>query len=248
MTLLHVHRVLFSALKNAVMADIVGRNAAEAVEPQRPVRHEVETMGWAEVHRFLEEVTDPVYRTLVLLDIQTDLRRSEMLGLQWRDVDLAGGSLSVQRALIKYSSGNMGLTVSKTGQGRVVALSEESVDALMEHKDLYREVAGQDGFVFCDSDGSPLEPDKVTKDFKKMTKRAGIPGLRLHDLRHTRASLMLAEGVHLKIVSERLGHSNMGITGDLYSHVRPSLQREAVARFGAAWRKRNGNGTANAAR
>ena len=121
------------------------------------------------------------------------------------------------------------------------------MDALMEHKDLCREVAGQDQFVFCHSDGSPLEPDKVTKDFKKVAKRAGMPGLRLHDLRHTRASLTLAEGVHLKIVSERLGHSNIGITGDLYSHVKPSVQVEAVERFGGAWRKRNGKRMANAA-
>ena len=113
----------------------------------------------------------------------------------------------------------------------MVALSEESVDALMEHKDLCREVAGRDDFVFCHSDGSPLEPDKVTKDFKKVAKRAGMPGLRLHDLWHTHASLTLAEGVHLKIVSERLGHSDIGTTGDLYSHVQPSVQREAVERF-----------------
>ena len=165
------------------------------------------------------------------------------MGLQWRDVDLAAGSLSVRRALIRYSSGNMGLTVPKTGQGRVVALSEESVDALMEHKDLCREVAGQDDFVFCHSDGSPLEPDKVTKDFKKMAKRAGMPGLRLHDLRHTHASLMLAEGVDLKIVSERLGHSNIGITGDLYSTSSPRCREKpwsALERRGEKGWQKNG--------
>ena len=112
-------------------------------------------------------------------------------------------------------------------------LTEESVEALAGLRERH---SGNGGFVFCGPDGTPLKPDSVTQAFRRTADRAGFLGLRLHDLRHTHASLMLSEGVHLKVVSERLGHSSVAITGDIYSHVQPSVQREAVERFGAAWR------------
>ena len=188
----------------------------------------------------MDQIPDSVYLTLVLLDLQTGLRRSELLGLQWRDVDLSTGALSVQRALIKLPSGEMELTVPKNGRGRVVALPEESVESLLVHRQRPREQSGNGNFVFCHSDGSPMNPDVVTKWFRRIADRAGFAQVRLHDLRHTHASLMLAKGIHLKIVSERLGHSNIGITGDLYSHVLPSVQEDAVSRFGDEWRRKNG--------
>ena len=91
-----------------------------------------------------------------------------------------------------------------------------------------------------------MDPDHLTKWFKRLTQNAGIQGLRLHDLRHTHASLMLSKGIHLKIVSERLGHSSIAITANLYSHVLPSVQQEAVEHFGAEWRRENGKRMANA--
>jgi integrase len=236
-TVLHVHRVLSSALKNAVKLGMVARNVAGAVEPPRVTRQETRTLTWEEVYQLLEQVADPLYWTLILLDIQTGLRRSEILGLQWRDVDLPSGTLSVRRAWIKLPSGGMELTVPKSGRARVVALPGESVELLRSHGARQREAAvGNGDFVFCRSDGNPLDPDWVTQGFRRMADKAGLENFRFHDLRHTHASLMLAEGVHLKVTSERLGHSSIGITGNLYSHVQPTVQREAVERFGAAWR------------
>ena len=100
---------------------------------------------------------------------------------------------------------------------------------------------------FCHSDGSLLDPDLVSKWFLKAGSKAGLEGLRLHDLRHTHASLMLSKGIHLKVVSERLGHSSIGITGDLYSHVLPTVQEDAVRRFETEWRSGNGKRMANSA-
>ena len=243
-TVLQAHRVLSEALRHAVRLGTLQRNVAEAVEPPRPTRHQVRTLGWDDVHRFLYQVSDPIYYTLIKLDIQTGLRRSELLGLQWGDIDLQLGTLSVQRAWIRLPSGGMMLSQPKTGRGRMVALPAESVLTLRAHierQEAESEVVGspsawEDRPVFCHSDGRRLHPDTVSKAFGRIARRAGIEGIRLHDLRHTHASLMLAQGVHLKIVAERLGHSSIGITGDLYSHVLPTVQQEAVERFGAAWR------------
>jgi integrase len=231
-TVLQVHRILSGSLRWAVRLGLVGRNVVESVDPPRAVRKEVRFLEWLEVHRFLEEISDPLYQCLVLVDVQTGLRQSELLGLQWRDIDLAARALSVRRAWIKLPSGTMDLTAPKGGCERVLDLPAESVDALRAWR------SGSDGngdFVFCHSDGSPLDPDAVTQGFKRMATRAGLGYLRFHDLRHTHASLMLSQGVHLKIVSERLGHSSIAVTGDLYSHVQPTVQREAVERFGVAW-------------
>ena len=124
------------------------------------------------------------------------------------------GTLSVNRALIKLPSGETELTVPKSGHGRVVDLPQESIESLEAHREHGGGKAGNGNFVFCHSDGSPTDPDLVTQAFKRMAKKAGLGEFRLHDLRHTHASLMLSKGIHPKIVSERLGHSTIGITID----------------------------------
>ena len=135
-----------------------------------------------------------------------------------------GGTLSVRRALIKLASGATELKVPKNNHGRVVDLPPESVEALRIHRDRRPETSGNGNFVFCHSDGSALNPDPVTQAFDRMAKRCGLPGLRLHDLRHTHASLMLSQGIYPTIVSERLEHSSIGITIDLYSHALLTVQ------------------------
>ena len=124
-------------------------------------------------------------------------------------------------------------------------MPQESIESLEAHRDHSGGKAGNGNFVFCHSDGSPLDPDLVTQAFERMAKRSGLPKFRFHDLRHTHASLMLSQGIHPKIVSERLGHSSIGITIDLYSHVLPTVQGEAVSHFGAEWKRRNGKRMAN---
>ena len=231
-TVCQTHRVLHKALEDAVRMGLVSRNVCRLVDPPRFPRHEVRTLAWGEVIRLLEQVDNPLLRTLFLLAVHTGLRRSELCGLEWGDVDLERGVLSVRRGLVVQASGPR-LREPKSGRGRVVVLTEESAEALAGLRDRR---SGNGDFVFCRRDGTPLKPDWVTYAFRRAARRAGFLGLRLHDLRHTHASLMLSEGVHLKVVSERLGHSSVAVTGDIYSHVQPSVQREAVERFGAAWR------------
>ena len=231
-TVLQVHRVLSKALNDGVKLDILLRNVRRSrrtVDGRQNMRHNL--LDWDEVHALLDQITDPLRLTLSLLAIQTGLRRSELLGLHWRDIDLSGRSLSVRRALIKLASGNTELKVPKNGRGRVVDLPAESVDTLKAHRLRNPATSGNGNFVFCHSDGSRLDPDLVSKWFRRVAKITGLEGSRLHDLRHTHASLMLSQGIHLRVVSERLGHSSIGITDDLYSHVLPSVQEESVRRL-----------------
>ena len=151
-TVVQAHRVLSKSLNDAVRLGIVSRNVVAAVERPRATKYEAQALSWSEVHEFLDQIPDPVYLTLVLLDLQTGLRRSELLGLQWSDVDLSTGALSVQRALIKLPSGEMELTVPKNGRGRVVALPEESVESLLVHRQRLPEQSGNGNFVFCHSE------------------------------------------------------------------------------------------------
>ena len=249
-TVLQVHRILSKALKDAANHGTLHQNVASMVKPPRITQYEVRTLSWEQVPMFLDKVGDPQYRTMFLLDIQTGLRRSELLGLQWRDIYLDFEVLSVRRALVQLPSGSKVITVPKSGKGRVVTLPAQSVDALKAHRESQGDLAENGNFVFCHSDGTPLEPNQVTKKFKQVAMAAGIGDLRLHDLRHTHASLMLTEGVNLKVTSERLGHTSIAITGNLYSHVQPTVQEEAAQLFGDAWsgiegRDKPGNGKWN---
>ena len=180
-TVVQAHRVPSKALNDGVNDDFVRRNAEEAVEPPRTTKYEAKTLGWDEVHAFLGQINNPLHLTLVLLDIQTGLRRSELLGLQWRDIDLSEGTLSLQRALIRLPSGGTELTVPKTGRGRLVELPQESIDALRSHRERNQSTSGSGNFVFCHSDGSPLDPDLVSKWFRKIANNAGMEGLRLRN-------------------------------------------------------------------
>jgi integrase len=166
------------------------------------------------------------------------MRLGELLGLRWRDVDLGLASLSVVQALYKRNSVCEIIKPKSSAGQRRIALSPTLVLLLRQHRatqDAQRILLGNhlndDDLVFAHPDGSPLDPGTVTHTFTRVLKNAGLPHIRFHDLRHTHATLMLKAGVHPKIVSERLGHANIGITLDTYSHVVPGLQEVAAQRF-----------------
>ena len=192
--MLQVHRISPKALKDAVKHGFIGRNVAAMVEPPRITPYEVRTLSWEQVPMFLDKVGEPQYRTMFLLDIQTGLRRSELLGLQWQDIYLNYGVLSVRRALVQLPSRSKLITVPKSGKGRVVTLPAQSVDELKAHRESQGELAENGNFVFCHSDATPLDPNRVTKKFKQVATAAFVGDLRLHDLRHTHASLNADRG------------------------------------------------------
>ncbi len=238
-TVKHHHRVLCEALKHAVKHGVLIRNVTEAVDPPRPTSKEMVTLELDDVHTLLDAARDTPYYVLFYTALYTGLRRSELLGLRWKDVNLDLATLSVVQSLHYVPEKGYIFRETKTKRSRrLVDLPPSLALLLREHRsnqELERKLLGRfvtpDDLVFSYPDSSPLPPNSITKAFHKLVKSLGIAGVRLHDLRHTHATLMLRQGVHPKVVSERLGHSSVAITLDTYSHVMPGIQAAAALHF-----------------
>ncbi len=238
-TVRNIHKVLSEALNHAVKWQILVRNVALAVDPPRPSQSEMATFTEEQARIFLEAVAESPYHELFTVALYTGMRRSELLGLPWKDVDVYLAQLSVTQTLHRLSGRGFVFGKPKTTKSRRTIALPPTVCILLrqlqERQVSERLLLGiklQDNdLVFSKPDGKPLDPSTITHTFRKIVKSAGLPTLRFHDLRHTHASLMLKQGVHPKIVSERLGHSSIGITLDTYSHVMPGLQEAAALRF-----------------
>lgn len=235
-TALHCHRVLREALQHALRWQLIARNPADSVEPPRPRRYEIAALGPDQVNRLLAAADGTPYGALVQLAAMTGLRQGELLGLRWQDVDLKGGVLRIRQTCQWLPRQGFITRQPKTYRSaRPVALSPASVERLRQHrvKQLEERLAAgsayQDGdLVFANSFGAPIHPTNLRRAWLQIADRAGLGRLRFHDLRHAHASLLLQQGVHPKIVSERLGHSTVGITLDTYSHVLSSLQAQVA--------------------
>jgi len=240
-TVRYMHTTLHKALKQAVMDGLIPRNATEAVKPPQPSREEMHPLTPDEAKHFLKTAHDTGDRleALYVLAVHTGLRQGELLGLKWDDVDLEGGSLQVRRTLAITKDGPVLTAPKTTGSRRSVKLTNAATTALRSH--LKRQLAeidkvgslwnpGEyDGLIFASETGEPLDRRTVTKHrFKPLLKRAGLPEIRFHDLRHTSATLLLGKNINPKIVSEMLGHSTIAITLDTYSHVLPNMRDHAA--------------------
>jgi integrase len=242
-TVTNAHRVVSEALSYAVKWELVARNVALTVDPPRPVAKEMHFLDSAGIQRLLDAARDADHAFLPLplvhLAVFTGLRRSEILALRWGDVDLDLARLHIVRSLHVAKGGRIIFEEPKTTKGRrMVSLSPAAVLELRAHRERQQRRAQAlgtertvDAPVFCRADGSPLLPDTVTHVFARMVKKADLGTIRFHDLRHSHASLMLRQGVHPKVLQERLGHSTISVTLDTYSHVTPGLQEAAALRF-----------------
>ena len=239
-----IHVTLHKALKNAVKAGLLVKNITESVDIPKIQRREMHVMSETDLHLFLEYAKDSPYYALFYTSLFTGMRRAELLALRWSDIDLVLCQLSVTRSM-QYIHGEdkknrISFREPKTAKSRrLIALSPSSVLTLREHKAKQTELSQSLGYappsdndlVFSHYDGSPLLPNSVTHAWIKLVRRCGLHGIRLHDARHTHASLLLKQGVHPKIVQERLGHGSIQITLDTYSHVAPGLQQAAAKKF-----------------
>ena len=236
-TVLHTHRVLREALKHAVKWGVLTRNPADAVDPPRPEEKEVQTWDGETIHVFLRASKHGQFSDIYNLAVLTGMRRAELCGLRWERVDLAGARLSVAATLQRIVGKGLVQGQPKTGRSkRSIALSDSAVKLLRDVRARQLEnrlkagPAWQDsGYVFTQEDGSPIDADRVSRDFARIVRGAGLPYITLHGLRHTQATMLFSQGIHPKVVSGRLGHSNIAITMDTYSHVLPDMQ-EAAAR------------------
>lgn len=231
-TIRRIHVTLHRALGDAVRWGYVATNvAAQANPPRARAAQEMETWSVPDLRRFLDVVAGDSLRTLWVVLSCTGLRRGEALGLRRCDVDLERAELAVRQTVISVA-GEVLLSEPKTKRGRrVVALDDYTTRALRAHVASIsrRGPAIRTELLFRAPDGRPLDPPTVSRRFRQLAREAGLPQIRLHDLRHTHATIALQAGVHPKIVSERLGHANISITLDTYSHALPHLQHEAAA-------------------
>lgn len=240
-TVRRIHATLHRALKDAVRWNQLTRNPADGADPPRNAQ-EQEMKVWSvmELKKFLAAERGSRLYPLWLTLATTGMRRGEVLGLRWEDVDLAAPTISIRQTRVMLGYEPLTST-PKTRRGkRLMALDPGTASALRENSRRQEEelleagpAGNHSGYVFTRPDGEPYHPEKVSKLFRKAARNAGLPPIRLHDLRHTYATLALSAGVHPKIVSERLGHASIGITLDCYSHCLPALSEEAACRVAA---------------
>lgn len=245
-TVAYLHTVLHKALQTAMKWGRVSRNVADGVDVPRARPTEMQTWDEDDVARFLEGAKDTSYYALFYTALFTGMRRSELLALHWSDIDFIFSQVYVNRSLHQLKDGTYIFTQPKSAKSRrAIALSPSAILTLKEHREkqaLERAMLGiplkDDDLVFSTPEGQPLRPDSVSYAWVMLAARTGIKVIRFHDARHTHASLMLKQGIHPKVVQERLGHSSIQITLDTYSHVVPGIQEAAAARFDKAFTPR----------
>ncbi len=241
-TVRYAHTILRRALGDAVRLGLIESNAALAADPPsaRAARAAPRpTWSVQELKVFLASAADDPYYAAYYVAATTGVRRSELLGLRWSDVELERAEMRIVQTLIVLGQElHVGLPKSDRGR-RLIALDETTVDVLARHRVEQEERAWAIGrestradLVFAKPNGSPIHPAVFAYHFQQCVRRAGVPRIVVHDLRHTHATLGLQLGIHPKIVSERLGHASVMITLDTYSHAVPSMQREAAEAIG----------------
>jgi len=243
-SLLQTHRILSEALKHAVGLQLVHQNVCQMVKAPQVRRKEVRTLSPDETRTLVDAATadDSVYGDAIVLAVHTGMRLGELLGLKWEDVKPDQERLTVRRSLQHLDKNRVVFQHPKTPKSRrSMPLGPTALETLkrlrrrqMEERLKVGPRYKEQGLVLASAVGTPISPANVRRAFERILKAAGVERIRFHDLRHTHASLLLARGIHPKVVSERLGHASIAITLDTYSHVLPSLQEEA-ARDLDAW-------------
>lgn len=240
------HVILHKALQTAVKWGLLSRNIADGVDVPRVQRTEMQTWDESELNQFLETAKGSQYYALFYTALFTGMRRSELLALRWCDIDFVFSQIYVNRSLHQLKDGSYVFTAPKSEKSRrTIALPPSAYLALSEHREAKEAEALLLGKLITDTGlafstlGKPLRPNTVSRAWVMLAAKAGVKVIRLHDTRHTHASLMLKQGIHPKIVQERLGHSTIAITLDTYSHVAPGLQEVAAKRFDDALQVRH---------
>jgi integrase len=237
-SVVQTHRILREALQQAVKWQMLTVNPADAVSPPRVPHGEMHAFDAAQTARFLQAIGRTEFGPLFTTAVYSGLRLGELRGLRWHDVDLDRGALSIQQTLHRLEAGLVFAPTKTHRSRRRVAIPGALVEVLRRHRadqTRARLLAGpswqETDLVFADALGGPISDNRLRAAFQAAIRTADVPRIRIHDLRHTMATLMLAAGEHPKVVSERLGHATVGITLDTYSHVLPGLQAAAAERL-----------------
>lgn len=229
-----IHSLINDSLNKAERWELVKRNVASLVDRPKAFKSELKVWDIEEVKSFLTVAQSSRYYIAFLLALTTGMRQGEILALRWKDIDFNNNTLAVKQTL--SHTGNKLIPGAKTKSGlRSITLPIETVHALNKHKKMIQyekriaEILYEDyDLIVCTNVGTPCSPRNLLRSFYSLIEKSKVSRIRFHDLRHTHATLLLKEGVHPKIVAERLGHSNVRVTLDTYSHVLPSMQLESA--------------------
>ncbi|GGS07399.1 site-specific integrase [Streptomyces nojiriensis] len=242
LTLAYIHSVLKSALEHAVREEEIPRNVARNVRTGTPRPRRFEPLTADEARQLLTSPQSHRLHALFELALHTGLRKGELLGLHWEDLDLDAGTAVIRRTLQRTSVGGLTTLPTKTrASERRIALPARCLRSLKHHHEQQqreREAAGtawqHSIHVFTTAQGRPIDPTNLTRAFTTLLRRAGLRRIRFHDLRHSTATLLLEQGVELVVIKELLGHAHIGVTATVYAHVRLRLQRDAIDLLGRA--------------
>jgi len=238
-TTLLIHTVLHCALNQALKWGLIGRNPSQSVTRPKNKHKEMKILMADQVGVFLDAAKDTKYEVVYWLAITTGMREGELLGLKWSDLDWENKRLQVQRQVQRVRDVGLVFSEPKTAAGkRLIVLSTTVMVKLSEqknHQEFIKQFAGyrwkENNLIFTSTVGTPVDWRNMYREFKSILKKADLPDIRFHDLRHTAATLMLQQGIHPKVVQERLGHSNISLTLNTYSHVLPSMQDAAAEKM-----------------
>lgn len=233
-TVKHCHRLLKQALGQAVRWQMIGRNPADPVETPRVIRKELTVLDAKQAATLLEALRETLFYIPTLISVTTGLRRGEVLALRWKHLNFDTSDMAVLQSLEQTKKG-LRFKEPKSKRPRHVAMPSMLVAELRRHKLEQAEallVLGirqtTETLICCRYDSEPMDPENLSRQFPVAVERVGLPRITFHALRHSHATQMLTNGTHMKVASERLGHSSIGITMDLYSHVLPGMQEEAA--------------------
>ncbi|MDV2685175.1 site-specific integrase [Alkalihalophilus lindianensis] len=233
-----VHTIIKDSLSKAVKWEMIMKNPAELIDAPKVVKREVEVWNEDQIKAFLKAANGARYYYAFLMALTTGMRQGEILGLRWKDIDELNGTISIVQTL-SHRGQELSAGAKTDAGNRRISIDQNTMNQLLALKKLYKLEKLSSGSVYEDFDlvirtsvGTPLSPRNLLRSFYSIIEKANVPKIRFHDLRHTHASLMLKQGVNPKIVSERLGHANVRITLDTYSHLLPNLQKDTAEQFG----------------
>jgi integrase len=234
-----IHAVIHRALNHALQLGLVVRNVSDSVTRPKVPRKEMQTLEDYEVRRLIEAAESPQMEVMFWVAVTTGLRQGEILGLKWSDLNGETRRIHIQRQVQRRAGEGLVFCEPKSASGRrVIVLGQSIIEKLRSYKNTQEKDRMRMGNKWQENDlifpspiGTPLDPSNVVKAYKRSLEKAGLPKLRFHDLRHTAATLMLQEDINPKIVQERLGHSDISLTLNTYSHVLPHMQEEAAEKM-----------------
>jgi len=235
-TVRRIHAILHRALDTAVQWNLIGRNVSNMVSLPRIGGSKIQPLTEEQAKLLLQAVRGQTLEAVITVALVTGMRMGELLALRWSDVDLGTGSIQVQHTINRYGKGGLIESEPKTAAGkRRVMLPPFASDILKEHRARQTTVKAKVGaawkdnnLVFCNGVGGFIESNNLRVMFRQLLEKAGLPRIRFHDLRHSAATLLVSMGVNPKVIQELLGHSHVSITLQVYSHMLPSMQKEAI--------------------